>query len=84
MTVRLVNAGHDDVAYNLVQFTVENSAEESGMINAYEDNPSNMINITIRHDLSFFNIEKKALENNQLKELLAHLFLVKSPVLFIL
>ena len=30
MVVRLVNAGHDDVAYNLVQFTVENSVEESG------------------------------------------------------
>jgi len=35
LVVRLVNAGHDDVAYNLVQFTVENSCEESGkMISA--------------------------------------------------
>ena len=33
LTVRLVNAGHDDVAYNLVQFTVENSTEESGKVN---------------------------------------------------
>ena len=30
LVVRLVNAGHDDVAYNLVQFTQENSVEESG------------------------------------------------------
>jgi len=32
LVVRLVNAGHDDVAYNLVQFTVENSCEESGRL----------------------------------------------------
>ena len=32
MVVRLVNAGHDDVAYNLVQFTVENSVEDSGQM----------------------------------------------------
>jgi len=36
MVVRLVNAGHDDVAYNLVQFTVENSVEGSGKIVAAE------------------------------------------------
>ena len=32
MVVRLINAGHDDVAYNLVQFVVENSAEESSRL----------------------------------------------------
>jgi 6-phosphogluconate dehydrogenase (decarboxylating) len=32
MVVRLLNAGHDDVAYNLVQFLVENSAEESSRL----------------------------------------------------
>ena len=32
MTVRLLNAGHDDVAYNLVQFLAENSAEESSRL----------------------------------------------------
>jgi len=36
LTVRLVNAGHDDVAYNLVQFTVENSTEESGKMISIE------------------------------------------------
>jgi hypothetical protein len=32
MIVRLLNAGHDDVAYNLVQFLAENSAEESSRL----------------------------------------------------
>lgn len=32
MVVRLVNAGNDDVAYNLLQFTVENSVEDSGKL----------------------------------------------------
>jgi len=30
LAVRLVNSGHDDVAYNLVQFTVDQSCEEGG------------------------------------------------------
>ena len=30
LVVRLVNTGHDDVAYNLVQYTVDQSCEEGG------------------------------------------------------
>merc|ERR550534_669211 len=30
LVVRLVNSGHDDVAYNLVQYTVDQSCEEGG------------------------------------------------------
>merc|ERR1712106_865520 len=30
LVVRLVNRGHDDVAYNLVQYTVDNTTEEAG------------------------------------------------------
>ena len=30
LVVRLVNSGHDDVAYNLVQYTVDQSTEEEG------------------------------------------------------
>ena len=30
LVVRLVNSGHDDVAYNLVQYTVDQSTEEGG------------------------------------------------------
>jgi len=30
LAVRLVNSGHDDVAYNLVQYTVDQSCEEGG------------------------------------------------------
>ena len=30
LVVRLVNGGHDDVAYNLVQYTVDQSCEEGG------------------------------------------------------
>ena len=32
LVVRLLNAGHDDVAYNLVQFMAENSAEETSRL----------------------------------------------------
>ena len=30
LVVRLVKSGHDDVAYNLVQYTVDQSTEERG------------------------------------------------------
>ena len=30
LVVKLVNSGHDDVAYNLVQYTVDQSCEEGG------------------------------------------------------
>ena len=32
LVVRLVNSGHDDVAYNLVQYTVDQSTEEGGQM----------------------------------------------------
>ena len=32
LVVRLVNSGHDDVAYNLVQDTVDQSTEEGGQM----------------------------------------------------
>ena len=32
LVIRLVNSGHDDVAYNLVQYTVDQSCEEDGRL----------------------------------------------------